>query len=138
MWAFKKQEEDMKQKNKRKVNWRRIWLSLMMMVLGIMMFAFPAFATTSKVSANEVMLNLISLMCSMFKYVGAAIFVWAIIQFVLATKRSDADSKADAIQTAVCGIALMGISGIVSMLGIGSAIDSGDKNITISDDKLKG
>ena len=138
MWVFKKQEEDMKQKNKRKVNWRRIWLSLMMMVLGIMMFAFPAFATTSKVSANEVMLNLISLMCSMFKYVGAAIFVWAIIQFVLATKRSDADSKADAIQTAVCGIALMGISGIVSMLGIGSAIDSGDKNITISDDKLKG
>ena len=33
MWVFKKQEEDMKQKNKRKVNWRRIWLSLMMMAL---------------------------------------------------------------------------------------------------------
>ena len=65
------------------------------------------------------MANLISLMCSMFKYVGTAIFVWAIIQFVLATKRSDADSKADAVQTAVCGVALMGIAAIVGNLGIG-------------------
>lgn len=136
MWVFKKQEEDMKQKNKRKVNWRRIWLSLMMMVLGMTMFAFPAFADT--VSANNVMSNLISLMCSMFKYVGAAIFVWAIIQFILATKRSDADSKADAIQTAMCGVALMGISGIVSVLGIGKALDAGGDDITITDDKLKG
>lgn len=136
MWVFKKQEEDMKQKNKRKVNWRRIWLSLMMMALGITMFAFPAFADT--VSANNVMSNLISLMCSMFKYVGAAIFVWAIIQFILATKRSDADSKADAIQTAMCGVALMGISGIVSVLGIGKALDAGGDDITITDDKLKG
>lgn len=123
----------MKQKNKRKVNWRRVCLCLMMMALGMTMFAFPAFADT--INANQVMSNLISLMCSMFKYVGAAIFVWAIIQFVLATKRSDADSKADAIQTAVCGIALMGIAGIVSALGIGKAIDGSD-NITVTDDKL--
>lgn len=62
-------------------------------------------------------------MLSMFKYVGAAIFVWAIIQFILATKRSDADSKADAVQTAVCGIALMGIRTVIVGLGIGAAID---------------
>lgn len=82
----------------------------------------PAFADAP--SASETMTNLINLMCSMFKFVGAAIFVWAVIQFILATKRSDADSKADAVQTAVCGIALMGIAAIVTALGIGSAIDS--------------
>lgn len=107
---------------------------LAMIVLGTMMFMVPAFAKT--VSANTTMTNLIGLMCSMFKYVGAAIFVWAIIQFILATKRSDADSKADAIQTAVCGIALMGIVLVVNALGIGAAID-GDDNSKFTDDKLK-
>ena len=74
-------------------------------------------------------------MCSMFKYVGAAVFVWAVIQFILATKRSDADSKSDAVQTAVCGIALMGIAGVVSIMGIGQAIDKGE-NDKFTDDSL--
>ena len=71
-----------------------------------------------------------------FMFVGAVIFVWAIIQFILATKRSDADSKADAVQTAVCGIALMGIALIVNALGIGDAIDGNGDDFT--DDKLAG
>lgn len=54
--------------------------------------------------------------------------------FVLATKRSDADSKADAVQTAVCGIALMSIALIVNALGIGDAIDGSGTDFT--DDKL--
>ena len=90
----------MQNKAKRKIDYKRVLWCLAMMVLGTMMFAMPAFAET--VNASDTMVKLISLMCSMFKYVGAAIFVWAIIQFILATKRSDADSKADAIQTAVC------------------------------------
>lgn len=98
----------------------------MMMALGVFMFAFPAFATSGggsgDGSAANLMVNLINLMCSMFKFVGAAIFVWAVIQFVLATKRSDADSKADAVQTAVCGIALVSIAAIINNLKIGSAI----------------
>ena len=59
----------------------------------------------------------------------------SIIQFILATKRSDADSKADAVQTAVCGIALMGITLVVQGLGIGKAIDQG-KPDTKFDDKM--
>ena len=118
------------------VNRRRVMFSLLMAALGTLMFAMPAFADT--VAANNVMANLISLMCSMFKYVGAAVFVWAIIQFVLATKRSDADSKADAVQTAVCGIALMSIAGIVNILGIGKAIDQGKDNPGIGDSVLNG
>lgn len=124
----------MQNKAKRKIDYKKVLWCLAMMVLGTMMFVMPSFAAT--VSANKTMTNLIGLMCSMFKYVGAAIFVWAIIQFILATKRSDADSKADAIQTAVCGIALMGIVLVVNALGIGAAID-GDANSKFTDDKLK-
>lgn len=113
-------------KRKRTINWRRVITCLMMMALGVFMFAFPAFATSGggsgDGSAANLMVNLINLMCSMFKFVGAAIFVWAVIQFVLATKRSDADSKADAVQTAVCGIALVSIAAIINNLKIGSAI----------------
>lgn len=123
----------MQNKAKRKIDYKRVLWCLAMMVLGTMMFAMPAFANT--VNASDTMVKLISLMCSMFKYVGAAIFVWAIIQFILATKRSDADSKADAIQTAVCGIALMGIVLVVNALGIGTAIDS-SKNDAFNDEAL--
>lgn len=113
-----------------KRNIKKVLISLAMMLLGTMMFVMPAMADT--ISASTMMTNLISLMCSMFKYVGAAIFVWAIIQFILATKRSDADSKSDAIQTAVCGIALMAISLIITAMGLTSAVGGG----TISDDTL--
>lgn len=122
----------MQSKAKRKIDYKRVMVCLAMMALGTIMFVFPAFAA---VSASTTMANLISLMCSMFKYVGAAIFVWAIIQFVLATKRSDADSKADAVQTAVCGIALMSIALIVNALGIGDAIDG--SGTVFTDNKLK-
>lgn len=122
----------MRNKAKRRIDYKKVAWCLAMMVLGSMMFIMPAFADAP--SASETMTNLISLMCSMFKFVGAAIFVWAIIQFILATKRSDADSKADAVQTAVCGIALMGIAAIVTALGIGSAIDN--DGAKFSDDRL--
>lgn len=116
-------------KRKRTINWRRVITCLMMMALGVFMFAFPAFATSGggsgDGSAGTLITNLINLMCSMFKFVGAAVFVWAVIQFILATKRSDADSKADAVQTAVCGIALVCVAAIVDKLGINDAIGGG-------------
>lgn len=118
---------------KRNIDYKKVLFALLMMTLGTLMFVLPAFADAP--SASTVMTNLINLMCSMFKYVGAAIFVWAVIQFILATKRSDADSKSDAVQTAVCGIALMGIAGVVSIMGIGQAIDKGE-NDKFTDDSL--
>lgn len=109
----------MQSKANRKIDYKKVLWCLAMMALGTAMFIIPAFAA---VEAKTVMSSLISLMCSMFKFVGAAIFVWAIIQFILATKRSDADSKADAVQTAVCGIALMAVAAIVKSLGLDSAV----------------
>lgn len=123
----------MQSKAKRKIDYKRVMVCLAMMALGTIMFVLPAFAA---INAKEVMSNLISLMCSMFKFVGVAIFVWAVIQFILATKRSDADSKADAVQTAVCGVALMAVATIVTKLGLDSAvIDTGKINDTQLDGK---
>jgi membrane protein CcdC involved in cytochrome C biogenesis len=123
----------MQSKAKRKIDYKKVAICLAMMALGTIMFVLPAFAA---INAKEVMSNLISLMCSMFKFVGVAIFVWAVIQFILATKRSDADSKADAVQTAVCGVALMAVATIVTKLGLDSAvIDTGKINDTQLDGK---
>ena len=123
----------MQSKAKRKIDYKKVAICLAMMALGTIMFVLPAFAA---INAKEVMSNLISLMCSMFKFVGVAIFVWAVIQFILATKRSDADSKADAVQTAVCGVALMAVATIVRKLGLDSAvIDTGKINDTQLDGK---
>ena len=123
----------MQNKKESRYGFKKILVCLSMILLGSVMFIIPALAAAP--NASTTMFNLISLMLSMFKYVGAAIFVWAIIQFILATKRSDADSKADAVQTAVCGIALMGITLVVQGLGIGKAIDQGEPD-TKFDDKM--
>lgn len=122
----------MQSKANRKIDYKKVLWCLAMMALGTAMFIIPAFAA---VEAKSVMSNLISLMCSMFKFVGAAIFVWAIIQFILATKRSDADSKADAVQTAVCGIALMAVAAIVKNLGLDNTVIDTSK---IDDTRLDG
>lgn len=122
----------MQSKANRKIDYKKVLWCLAMMALGTAMFIIPAFAA---VEAKSVMSNLISLMCSMFKFVGAAIFVWAIIQFILATKRSDADSKADAVQTAVCGIALMAVAAIVKNLGLDRTVIDTEK---IDDTRLDG
>ena len=122
----------MQMHKKKKINCMKLVICFGMMLLGSVMFIIPAFAAAP--NANEAMVKLINLMLSMFKYVGAAIFVWAIIQFILATKRSDADSKADAVQTAVCGIAMMSIKTIVVGLGITDAIDGAD---SFNDESLK-
>lgn len=122
----------MQSKANRKIDYKKVLWCLAMMALGTAMFIIPAFAA---VEAKSVMSNLISLMCSMFKFVGAAIFVWAIIQFILATKRSDADSKADAVQTAVCGIALMAVAAIVKNLGLDKTVIDTEK---IDDTRLDG
>ena len=126
----------MQNKAKRKIDYKRVLWCLAMMVLGTIMFMVPVFADTP--TAGKTMMSLISLMCSMFKYVGVAIFVWAIIQFILATKRSDADSKADAVQTAVCGIALIAVGTVIDALGITDNLGVTGDDKKINSDALNG
>lgn len=119
---------------KRKINYKKLLFSVLTMITAVAMFALPAMADNK---ANEMMVNFINICLTIFKMVGVFLFVWGVIQFILATKRSDADSKADAVQTAMCGIALMVIKSIVTTLGI-----VGDKGViqggTLSDDALSG
>ena len=65
----------MQNKAKRKIDYKRVLWCLAMMVLGTMMFMAPVFAAVGSSTASDVMANLIGLMCSMFRYVGTAIFV---------------------------------------------------------------
>ena len=69
-------------------------------------------------NANDYLENMIGILCDIFRYVGIALFVWGSIQFILAIKRTDAESKSDALQTAVVGIALISIKFIINALGI--------------------
>lgn len=90
-------------------------------IIGLQLRGVPVFASTETPSPDNteggvMMSKLLGIMCAMFNYVGLGVLAWGIIQFILATKRSDADSKADAIQTAVCGMALMGVSAIVTTI----------------------
>lgn len=96
---------------------------------SIFMYATPVFASQAgTTTAATAMGNLLGVIAAIFRYVGIALFAWGAIQFILATKRSDGDSKADAIQTAMCGIALMLIKTILGKLGL-DGISIGDPGI---------
>ena len=92
---------------------------LFMTFYSVFIYAMPVVASETNASASGAMGNLLGVIATIFRYVGIALFAWGAIQFILATKRSDGDSKADAIQTAMCGIALMLIKTILSKLGLG-------------------
>ena len=69
-------------------------------------------------NADNYIRNLILILCDIFRYVGIALFVWGAIQFILSVKRTDAESKSDAMQTAIVGIALISVRFIVDALGV--------------------
>ena len=70
-------------------------------------------------NAGKYIAKLILILCDVFRYVGIALFVWGVIQFILAVKRTDAESKSDALQTCLAGVALIAIKTLVLFLGIG-------------------
>lgn len=69
-------------------------------------------------SAASLIAGLVSVMVSIFKLVGQVMLCWGAIQFILSIKRSDAESKSEAVQTAVVGIALMFLKNLITSLGI--------------------
>ena len=73
-------------------------------------------------NAGKYINNLIMILCDIFRYVGIALFVWGVVQFILAVKRTDAESKSDAIQTCLAGIALIAIKTLVTFLGLSTDV----------------
>lgn len=94
------------------------FLTVLVACLLITVTAAPVFAA-GDVNANDIMTNVLSIVVSMFRYVGIMLLVWGVCQFVLAIKRTDAESKSDAIQTIMCAIALIAIKTLVNALGLG-------------------
>lgn len=71
------------------------------------------------VQAHSVIKNAVAQILTLVGYIGIILAVWGAVQFFLALKNEDSDSKSRAGMTIVCGAALIGIKPIVNQLGLG-------------------
>ncbi len=96
-----------------------IMVAQMLLYVSAVMVAAGADPGAGSVNgyANGAVNQLISLVLTLFKYIGIGLFVWGCIQFILATKRTDGESKGEALTTAICGIALTILPQVVSSIG---------------------
>ena len=96
------------------------YLNIMMMaIMFIMMSGVLTFASsTSNGSASKLIGGIVGIILSMFRWVGVVLLVWGVAQFVMAIKRTDAESKSDAIQTIICAIVLISLKTVITALGI--------------------
>lgn len=69
-------------------------------------------------AAAEIMSQLIRIVERLFIYIGVALAVWGIGQFVLSIKNDDADSKARALKVIIAAICALSIGTITTALGI--------------------
>lgn len=117
--------ENVKSANRRTMGkFGKFFRILMIGAILFAMSAFPAFAS-SNASASSVLKNIVNIITSMMRMIGVLLTIWGVAQFVLAVKRTDAESKSDAMMTIVCGIALIAIKAFVNALGFGD-ISSND------------
>ena len=92
---------------------------MMMAIMFIMMSGVLTFASsTSNGSASKLIGGIVGIILSMFRWVGVVLLVWGVAQFVMAIKRTDAESKSDAIQTIICAIVLISLKTVITALGI--------------------
>lgn len=98
---------------------------VMIACLLLMISCVPAFADTPGGTGGNtanLMGQLVGIIVTMFRWVGIMLLVWGITQFVMAVKRTDSESKSDAIQTIICAIVLMALKTIVTNLGLGITV----------------
>ncbi len=95
-------------------------------VLMIMATSVPVFASGESYDTAALFGRLLGIVVSLFRWVGIVLLVWGVCQFLLAIKRSDSESKSDAIQTIVCAVALIVIRTLIDALGLGVDISEPD------------
>ena len=95
-------------------------------VLRIMATSVPVFASGESYDTAALFGRLLGIVVSLFRWVGIVLLVWGVCQFLLAIKRSDSESKSDAIQTIVCAVALIVIRTLIDALGLGVDISEPD------------
>ena len=72
--------------------------------------------------------NIVAIILAMFRWVGVVLLVWGVAQFIMAIKRTDAESKSDAIQTIICAIVLISLKTVIESLKI-DGLEVKDANI---------
>lgn len=98
-------------------------ISLMAIGITVMQLStLMVMAEATVADASTLMGSILGMILAVFRYVGVALIVWGVIQFVLATKRTDAESKSDAIQTIMCGIVLTALKTIFNSFNLGVTI----------------
>lgn len=106
------------QKKKKFHMLKRIYM-IQTMLLTFLMLAVPVYAADMEVDTSDLIGRLIGIILFLFFYVGLCVLIWGIISFFLAIKKQDGESKADAVQTMIAGIALMVLRPFVNALGLG-------------------
>lgn len=103
-------------------------ISIMTMAcMFIMMSGMMTFAAGSS-TASSLISNIVAVILAMFRWVGVVLLVWGVAQFMMAIKRTDAESKSDAIQTIICAIVLISLKTVIQNLGI-DGLEVKDANI---------
>lgn len=95
-----------------------------MLMIAFMFFALSAtpVMAAGDTSVDSLVGTIVGIILTMFRYVGIVLLVWGVAQFVMAMKRSDSESKGDAIQTIITAIFLIGLKTVVTSLGIVDSI----------------
>ena len=95
-----------------------------MLMIAFMFFALSAtpVMAAGDTSVDSLIGTIVGIILTMFRYVGIVLLVWGVAQFVMAMKRSDSESKGDAIQTIIAAIVLIGLKTVVTSLGIVDSI----------------
>lgn len=103
-------------------------ISIMTMAcMFIMMSGMMTFAAGSS-TASSLISNIVAIILAMFRWVGVVLLVWGVAQFIMAIKRTDAESKSDAIQTIICAIVLISLKTVIESLKI-DGLEVKDANI---------
>lgn len=84
------------------------------------------YALATVANPGEMINKLISVVCDIFRMIGAILLVWAIGQLVLAFKNEDADSKSRAMLVLVCSILLLSLKTLYTAV---TGVDVGDSGL---------
>lgn len=92
-------------------------LSVVNAILAILMISCMA-GTVFAGAAEDVLQQMINIICKVFKYVGVVLAVYSIGQLVMAFKNEDADSKSRATTMLVVACVLVGIDALVKQTNL--------------------
>lgn len=121
-----KSDEHREKQRKTRMKFARQFNMIFIAVLMIMVTSVPVFAAGGSYDTGALFGRLLGIVVSLFRWVGIVLLVWGVCQFLLAIKRSDSESKSDAIQTIVCAVALIVLRTLVDALGLGVEITEPD------------